>query len=163
VKGDNLWLEGELWARVEQLLGDRGWHSYEQVAAELGKAIPPGIALRAQEKRRLRGSGPGRRGPAQRAKPLTVDQLIDNGRRIIVVALLKGKQFETDRPGNPGQRVKERRIRLVGDPRARPGGCPADVRGHDYRPTIGPRGGKHLVCACGRFHMNSRQSRRRTQ
>jgi hypothetical protein len=102
--------------RVTELLGDGQWHNYEATVRELGKLIPPGIAVRKVEKERL-GEGTKQRGgtpaPAKRKHALPIEKQVENGRRSLVRVFLKHKRFQTDQPGHTGHRIPDRKIRMV--------------------------------------------------
>jgi hypothetical protein len=148
----------ELWGRVHELLGDGKWHNFEQAVAELGKLIPPGIAMRVSEQDRRRHT------PGPRSQPRDVERQIQTGRRIIVRAMFKTARFETDRPGDPRRPVPQRRIRLRDPKRTLHGACPYDARGHNDARVQGPRGAIYWVCnLCGRVQRPSQNPGRRSR
>ena len=105
-------LGNQLARRAAELLADGEWHNYEQVFNELAKLVPPGFAIRENEKAR-RGSG----GPAARKKVRPAEELIESGRRMYVRDVLSNpRNYESTKATRP--RDPERQIRMIAKPRA---------------------------------------------
>lgn len=111
----------ELAKRASELLGDGEWHNYEAVMSELMRLVPPGRALRENE--RIRRSQAQRRfgSTAPRQVERSVEFQIASGARSIVRGFLKStKVYEFDLAGlggtNPQIKAhnRTRQIRMVG-------------------------------------------------
>jgi hypothetical protein len=117
-------LSNELARRADELLGDGQWHDLESVMLQLMKLVPPGRAMRVNERERKSSTGahypPGTPVPERRV-PRSREQLITSGARTLVRDFLSNpKVFEVDRPGHHGnhQASLGRRIRMIGTLRA---------------------------------------------
>gem|GEM_PF-6991697 len=78
-------LHAQLAARATELLGDGLWHPFEQTMRSLIKLVPPGLALRRNERDRLRlhrQRGVNVGGPRVQQRP--TEELIFSGARAIV-------------------------------------------------------------------------------
>lgn len=142
-----------LWARVDSTLSDGEWHDYERLVREVGKLIPPGIAMRAQKqaRRAQKLQRDGWSAPARRVQAIDTDRAVESGRRTIVRVMLKNPRFEFDRPAGLKPGLPPRHVRLVDPARARLGGCPANPEGHLDVQLVGKRGARYWVCErCGR-------------
>lgn len=83
----------------------------EEVHREVGKVVPPGVALRRNER--------ARRGNGERARPISTERAIQSGKRGIVgdaMAQANGRYFETT--ASTGHRDPNRQIRMVTMPPA---------------------------------------------
>lgn len=102
----------DLAQRAVDLLGDGKWHNYEKVVHQLMKLIPPGRAIRRNEKERAMQN------PNPRKVPLSIERQIASGQRAIVRDFLKNSNFETDKAGSPRAGGNfERHIRMLRPPR----------------------------------------------
>lgn len=101
-----------MWTKAKEVLGDGQWHNYEAAIREIGTVIPPGVALRTQERERIK-SMTTPRASEQRTVPLDLDRRVESGRRAMVRVLFKHRCFETDKPGHTRNRVPDRKIRMV--------------------------------------------------
>ena len=108
-------LHAQLAARATELLGDGLWHPFEQTMRSLIKLVPPGLALRRNERDRLRlhrQRGVNVGGPRVQQRP--TEELIFSGARAIVRDFLHNTAFETDRMGVPQAGGNyDRQIRMV--------------------------------------------------
>ena len=112
----------ELARRANELLGDGEWHDLETVMQDLMKVVPPGRALRQNERDR-QTSNQQKTGstPASRSRPQPRERLIAFGARTIVRDFLNNtRTFEVDRPGQQGNHKASlgRKVRMIGRPRA---------------------------------------------
>lgn len=72
--------------KLAEILEDGQWHPQEEIFKVAGKAIPPGLAVRRNEERRIMGGG-----PPERVKPLDVARQIEAGRRVILREMILSK------------------------------------------------------------------------
>lgn len=108
---------GQLVERAHELLGDGEWHSYEQVARELCRLVPPGKAIRRSENERFHSTGKRyAKGeyPQERVRYRDTSELIRTGARSYVRDFLHHRNFEVR--GAP--RDPDRQIRLIRPPSA---------------------------------------------
>lgn len=94
----------ELLMRVCELLDDHEWHDYESVVRELGKLIPPGVAIRRNELDRSQQSE-GR----PRHMRTSEERQIQSGKRGITRDAMRSRYFERK---SDGARVMVRLVRL---------------------------------------------------
>jgi hypothetical protein len=82
-------------ARAYELLADGEWHEREQLVRELGKVIPPGVALRYNEARRRqdpnrrRARGQPTSATAERVVSRSTSFLVEAGRRRLAFLALR--------------------------------------------------------------------------
>lgn len=94
--------------RLVEVLEDGQWHRLEDVITEVGKAIPPGRAVRRNELAR-RSAG----GPAERKRPTSHERVIAAGKRAIVNDTINSAQAFFERTPATRPRDPERMIRMV--------------------------------------------------
>lgn len=107
-------------AKAAELLGDREWHSYEQVIREMSKLVPPGIAIRRNEVDRQHNylTRTGRPGTAPKNYRSDEERIRSGARSIVRDYLNKKLVFEKDQPPSyPGAKDPGRQIRMIGTPR----------------------------------------------
>lgn len=98
----------EMLLKLTELLEDGQWRSVADVVEEVGKVIPPGVAIRTAEVQRRNGGG-----GAQRARPVSDATLVTVGRRAKVRDMLaKARGLEFDPPGNRAASSKVRMAAL---------------------------------------------------
>lgn len=94
--------------RASELLSDGEWHDREEIMREMGKVIPPGIAIRFQEQvragrrtQRLKNNLPVVSESPERIVPRENNTLITMGRRgLALKALHAARRVETKRLEN---------------------------------------------------------------
>jgi len=72
--------------RLSELLGDGQWHDAEPVIRDLSKLVPPGVAVRRNERARRKSKYD--RGPEKRKRPITAEAAVRSGARMVVRAVL---------------------------------------------------------------------------
>lgn len=105
--------------RARELLADGEWHDLEWFLRELGKAIPPGQAVRIMEKARRASAA--HRGLEQkpRAVERPTERMVESGRRRLSMEVLRPTrgglvEFEVNPPAGGGnRRVLGRRVRFL--------------------------------------------------
>lgn len=80
--------------RASELLKDGKWHHYESLVKKLVRLVPPAIAIRQCETERSYDRGRTVTAPAERVRPLKVDDQIRIGARSIVRKALGMQAFE---------------------------------------------------------------------
>jgi hypothetical protein len=105
-----------LGARANELFGDGDWHLREAVIVELGRIVPPGIAIRHNEQvRAMKHAGP-------RTRDVSVEDRIRYGRRSLVRrfisndALFERRQRMVDGAIRHEIRMKRPHRAMKGDP-----------------------------------------------
>lgn len=96
--------------KLVDLLEDGEWHVLEDILAEAGKLVPPGVAIRRAEKRRAATAG----SAEERVRETAPDRLIAMGKRVIVMDTIAGGSrgyFELTPARFP--RDPERQVRLL--------------------------------------------------
>lgn len=90
--------------RICELLEDGRWHPVTEIVAEAGWVIPPGKAIRMNEKER------GHQTSSERYVQRPSTRLVQSGRRSIVRQALSAKWFEKDRAGSPHDTLQHVRM-----------------------------------------------------
>jgi hypothetical protein len=96
---------GPILRRAVELLEGGEWHDFEAVMRELGKLVPPGVAIRRAERTRRLATG-----TPERQRPRPTERQIESGKRQIVRETISRPDFERDPLGAP------KRIRLLSVP-----------------------------------------------
>lgn len=106
-------LGSRLAIRAHELLRDGQWHSWDRTVAELIKLVPPGIAIRRNERERVFSSRKNKGEVTPRVRPRSPDQLIHSGARAIVRDHLNTRRlYESQGIG------RDRQVRMRNLPRA---------------------------------------------
>jgi hypothetical protein len=71
--------------RLHELIGDGQWHDVEPVIRDLTKLVPPGVAIRYNERNRRKAGGAG---PEQRVRPIAPEDAIRAGARGLINATI---------------------------------------------------------------------------
>lgn len=93
--------------RAVEILDGGGWHDMEDVIADLSRLVPPGRAIRRNERDRAASGG-----PPTRHNPLPVEEMIRSGARSIVRELIRKQRHRA-----PVYETEHGKVRLVGLPR----------------------------------------------
>lgn len=111
--GNNVGIPFTIRTRAKELLADGEWHDYEGLLREVAKLVPPGIAMRFGEYRRIKGGA-----PPDRVFPADSAQRIRDGKRAYAHEAMRDKlhSFEIKPPAIPGRGPRlKRQIRLNPD------------------------------------------------